>query len=175
MNTETGFAGAATPNASGGFLYLRNRWYDPKTGRFLTQDPIGLAGGVNLYSYAENNPINFSDAFGLLRCPPVCGPPQGALAGMAMSGLVNAARQALGAISDFVRNYGNMREANTIGADKYFHCNANCEATKRGPAGERTATVLSDVREAIDQSIKGDPPEASNCRPSGQSTGSGGR
>ncbi len=65
MNTETGYAGASTPNASGGFIYLRNRWYDPKTGRFLTQDPIGLAGGVNLYSYAGNNPVAYSDPFGL--------------------------------------------------------------------------------------------------------------
>jgi RHS repeat-associated protein len=65
LNPEAGFAGASTPNASGGFVYLRNRWYDPQTGRFLTQDPIGLAGGVNLYSYAGNDPVNFDDPFGL--------------------------------------------------------------------------------------------------------------
>jgi hypothetical protein len=47
---------------------MRNRWYDPQTGRFLSQDPIGLAGGVNLYAYAGNNPTSFSDPFGL--CPP---------------------------------------------------------------------------------------------------------
>jgi RHS repeat-associated protein len=64
-NTETGFTGASTPNQTGGFTYLRNRWYDPATGRFLTQDPIGLAGGVNLYAYAGNDPLSYSDPFGL--------------------------------------------------------------------------------------------------------------
>lgn len=60
-----GFAGGSTPNPGGGFTYFRNRWYDPATGRFLTQDPIGLAGGVNLYAYAGNNPTTFSDPYGL--------------------------------------------------------------------------------------------------------------
>jgi RHS repeat-associated protein len=64
-NPQAGYTGASTPNAAGGFVYLRNRWYDPKTGRFLTQDPIGLAGGVNLYAYAGDNPLAYSDPFGL--------------------------------------------------------------------------------------------------------------
>lgn len=67
-STNTGFSGAATTSSGSGFVYLRNRWYDPNTGRFLTQDPIGLGGGVNLYAYAGNNPISFSDPWGL--CPP---------------------------------------------------------------------------------------------------------
>src|SRR5690606_9723955 len=70
-HTGLGFTGAGAPNTSGGYVYLRNRWYDPATGRFLSQDPIGLAGGVNLYAYAGNNPTTFSDPFGL--CPP-CSP-----------------------------------------------------------------------------------------------------
>jgi RHS repeat-associated protein len=48
--------------------YLRNRYYDPNTGRFTQEDPIGLGGGLNLYGFAGGDPVNFSDPFGL--CPP---------------------------------------------------------------------------------------------------------
>ena len=51
-----------------GLQYLRNRYYDPRTGRFTQQDPIGLAGGMNLYGFAAGDPVNYSDPFGL--CPP---------------------------------------------------------------------------------------------------------
>ncbi|MGH7719357.1 MAG: RHS repeat-associated core domain-containing protein [Gemmatimonadaceae bacterium] len=55
-----------------GLTYMRNRYYDPKTGRFTQEDPIGLAGGLNLYGFANGDPINFSDPFGLKPCPPNC-------------------------------------------------------------------------------------------------------
>jgi RHS repeat-associated protein len=48
-----------------GLYYVRNRWYDPETGRFISEDPIGLAGGINLYSYAGNDPVNKRDPLGL--------------------------------------------------------------------------------------------------------------
>ena len=43
-----------------------NRWYDPKQGRFISQDPIGFAGGdENLYRYVGNGPTNATDPSGL--------------------------------------------------------------------------------------------------------------
>jgi RHS repeat-associated protein len=47
--------------------FFRNRYYDQRTGRWLTEDPIGVAGGVNLYQYVGNNPATYTDPFGL--CP----------------------------------------------------------------------------------------------------------
>ncbi len=48
-----------------GQLYMRNRYYDPVTGRFTQEDPIGLAGGLNSYGFANGDPISYSDPFGL--------------------------------------------------------------------------------------------------------------
>ncbi|HET9636780.1 MAG TPA: RHS repeat-associated core domain-containing protein [Gemmatimonadaceae bacterium] len=61
--------GSVTQSLSDGTgqLYKRNRYYDPVTGRFTQEDPIGLAGGLNSYGFAEADPVNFSDPFGL--CP----------------------------------------------------------------------------------------------------------
>lgn len=42
-----------------------HRYYDPATGRYLTPDPIGLEGGINLFVYANNNPVNWIDPEGL--------------------------------------------------------------------------------------------------------------
>jgi len=53
-----------------GLYYYRARYYDPTTGRFLSEDPIGFKGGINHYSYVDNRPLNFTDPFGLCPCDP---------------------------------------------------------------------------------------------------------
>lgn len=66
-----GFANARAPIEKIPTLsFYRNRYYDQTTGRFTQEDPIGIAGGVNLYQYAGNNPAVYTDPFGLDPCKP---------------------------------------------------------------------------------------------------------
>jgi RHS repeat-associated protein len=51
-----------------GLHYNTYRFYDPDIGRFITQDPISLSGGTNLYQSAPN-PIGWADALGLAGVP----------------------------------------------------------------------------------------------------------
>ncbi|WP_446697440.1 RHS repeat-associated core domain-containing protein [Thorsellia kenyensis] len=51
-----------------GLHYNTFRYYDPETGRFTQQDPIGLAGGINLYQYAPN-PLSWVDPLGWATRP----------------------------------------------------------------------------------------------------------
>jgi hypothetical protein len=67
-------------------IYMRNRFYSPVLGRFMAEDPIGLAGGdVSFYRYTGNDPVDWVDPEGLMTgvlegagigtitCGPVCG------------------------------------------------------------------------------------------------------
>lgn len=51
--------------ASGTLNYHRRRFYDTAMGRFISEDPIGIRGGIDIYSYARNNPLRFKDGRGL--------------------------------------------------------------------------------------------------------------
>lgn len=52
-------------DAETGLHYNYHRYYDPETGRYITPDPIGLKGGLNLYGYGEGNPLATCDVLGL--------------------------------------------------------------------------------------------------------------
>src|SRR5262249_50490606 len=57
-----------------GLQYNLARWYDPKVGRFISQDPSGFAAGdPNLYRYVTNSPPNFVDPTGLAGQPAASG------------------------------------------------------------------------------------------------------
>jgi RHS repeat-associated protein len=58
-----------------GLNYYRFRYYDPNSGRFLSEDPITFEGGIDFYSYVRNHPSDYVDPFGLARRLP--GPPGG--------------------------------------------------------------------------------------------------
>lgn len=55
-----------------GLNYYRARYYDARVGRFLSEDPIGFAGGdANLYRYVGNSPVNYTDPSGMIAVVPI--------------------------------------------------------------------------------------------------------
>jgi RHS repeat-associated protein len=51
-----------------GLYYNWHRYYSPETGRYISADPIGFRGGINLYAYVGGDPVNGVDAWGLAKC-----------------------------------------------------------------------------------------------------------
>jgi RHS repeat-associated protein len=62
--TTVGYA-AYRADVSSGLSFALFRPYDESFGRWITEDPIGLSGGVNLYEYVRGNPIKWVDVSGL--------------------------------------------------------------------------------------------------------------
>ncbi|HIF5708456.1 RHS repeat-associated core domain-containing protein [Vibrio parahaemolyticus] len=91
-------------DAETGLHYNWHRYYDPNTGMYITSDPIGLAGGINTYAYALNNPAIYTDPTG--QCP-------WCVFGAAVGGGLNAITQ-LRSGQDF--DWGSFAAATATGA-----------------------------------------------------------
>ena len=71
----SGVAGSSYPfaftganyNSTDELVYLRARYYSPVLDRFIKEDPVGLAGGINVYAYVDDDPVDRTDPMGL--CP----------------------------------------------------------------------------------------------------------
>ncbi|EMX3657322.1 RHS repeat protein, partial [Escherichia coli] len=120
-----------------GLYYNRNRYYNPLLGRYITQDPIGLAGGWSLYAY----PVNGIDPLGL-------SPADVAL--MRKKEQLNHQR-AWDILSD---TYDDMKRLNLGGTDQFFHCMAFCRVSKLNDAGvSRSAKGLGYEKEIRDYGL----------------------
>ncbi|SED85827.1 RHS repeat-associated core domain-containing protein [Rhizobiales bacterium GAS191] len=71
-------------NDGTGLLNCRARYYNPAWGRFVSEDPIGLRGGINVYAYANSNPVQLRDPSG----NQVAIPAGGGLGGLVLAGAI---------------------------------------------------------------------------------------
>ncbi|EFI7456959.1 RHS repeat protein, partial [Escherichia coli] len=123
-----------------GLDYNRHRYYDPLQGRYITQDPIGLAGGWSLYAYPLN-PVNGIDPLGL-------SPADVAL--IRRKDQLNHQR-AWDILSD---TYEDMKRLNLGGTDQFFHCMAFCRVSKLNDVGvSRSAKGLGYEKEIRDYGL----------------------
>ena len=108
--------------------YTFFRDYEPATGRYLSSDPIGLVGGLNTYGYALQNPLSFSDPYGLYAIPLVI--PLG-------EALVNIAT----IITGIAIIYNNQIDDSATDSVPYSHTDKGCKCKPATPQNIRT--VLS--------------------------------
>ncbi len=109
VNTAMTFVGAYGVIEGGGDLFfMRHRYYDARTGRFIQRDPIGFEGGqTNLYAYAMNNPFTFVD-------------PDGTFFGLGVGevlvygGALAIAFTTYGVISEFIAKHTVAAKGNTV-------------------------------------------------------------
>jgi RHS repeat-associated protein len=67
QNNPFTFVGAyGVMDEGNGLYYMKNRYYDANTGRFIQKDPLGTTASLNLYGYVGDNPLNRIDPLGLI-------------------------------------------------------------------------------------------------------------
>ena len=136
-----------------GRVYYGMRYYDPDDGRWLNRDPIAEKGGRNIYVFVANTPVSRIDILGLTGNQPVeinangivwanpYGPQTPGVIGLnGQPGLYDSPSinhdpdgriPLVDALGELYKGYKQMKDANVINSDKWFHCMAMCNASKK--------------------------------------------
>ena len=133
------------------YNYFRD--YDPETGRYISSDPIGLAGGLNTYGYALQNPLTYVDPDGK---QPICAVwPLGTLTcAIVTAGIVLQAKQCsdgIDNVSEGFKAVGNLRslEEELIDCVSERLCDSEKEQALQGAINEADRTFRKNTVEAI--------------------------
>ena len=137
---EAAFGGA---DPTGPRKYYRARYYDPKVGRFISEDPIRWVAGPNYYMYVGNNAVRWADPLGLVQMP-------GGPGTAADLSFYYACADVTG------REFNFLSQA---GAPRYAHCIASCEIQKRcgGPVVAAAAGAGKEVLDLLSCLKTGNP------------------
>ena len=140
-----------------GLLLLTHRYLDPATGRFLTRDPIGFEGGVNLYAYVGNGVVMLKEPTGLI--PPILGLlVKQCLEGAAGSALGNLAEWLTCMLGALIRGYGIKEAASACGGLPVNGCEilAGCiGGILGGPFAKRLPPWLQKKLQDLSEEIVG--------------------
>jgi RHS repeat-associated protein len=157
-------------DASTGLYYVRARWYDPALARFISSDPIGLAGGINTYAYVGNAPMDARDPSGLQAqepnpLPQSCPTGTCRLEPVTVEGCTNpfipGCQQAPGFFeSPSLKSFGGLRLADQLGQS---FINDSTGQRAQMDAARRQAREEANRR-------RSDAGEANNNRPSGETS-----
>ncbi len=127
-------------DAETGLHYNWHRYYDPDTGRYLTPDPIGLAGGINPFVYSLNNPINLIDPLGLWAL----------FGGFGIRGILPGIGGEIGAVGVIGTENGETTSQGSAYAEAFV---AGGLSIGRGPFAGAWSGDISQIAQAIETGI----------------------